>query len=63
VIVIFSICSLTHLAASLGFLEALQLLAQYGADFELETPKGVRPIHDAAANGQAGMELISMFIL
>jgi len=47
--------SLTHLAASLGFLEALQLLAQYGADFELQTSKGVRPIHDAAANGQAGM--------
>jgi len=46
---------LSHLAASLGFLEALQLLAQYGADFELHTSKGVRPIHDAAANGQAGM--------
>lgn len=48
-------CSVAHLAASIGSLEALLLLTQYGADFELHTPTGVRPIHDAASNGQAGI--------
>ena len=46
---------MAHLAASIGSLETLLLLAQYGADFELQTPKGIKPIHDAAANGQTGM--------
>lgn len=55
--------SLAHLAASIGSLEALLLLAQYGADFELQTSKGIRPIHDAAANGQAGILLITVFIV
>ena len=52
--------SLAHLAAGVGSLEILLLLAQYGADFELQTSKGIRPIHDAAANGQAG--IISLII-
>ena len=51
----FNTNSLAHLAASIGLLEALLLLAQYGADFELQTPNGIKPIHDAAANGQAGI--------
>ena len=46
---------MAHLTASIGLLEALQLLEQYGADFELHTSKGIKPIHDAAANGQTGM--------
>ena len=46
--------SVAHLAASIGFLEALLLLAQYGADYELPTSRGIKPIHDAAANGQTG---------
>lgn len=54
VLFLLTINSLAHLAASIGSLETLLLLAQYGADFELQTPKGVKPIHDAAANGQAG---------
>ena len=54
----FFLCSLAHLAASVGSVEALQLLIQYGADFELYTPTGIRPIHDAAANGQAGELLV-----
>ena len=51
----FDMTSLAHFAASNGSLEALYLLAQYGADFEMHTPEGIKPIHDAAANGQAGI--------
>ena len=50
----FNITSLAHLAASVGSLQILQLLTHYGANFELQTFNGIRPIHDAAANGQAG---------
>ena len=54
---------MAHLAASVGALEALLLLTQYGADFELHTPTGVRPIHDAASNGQAGTYTVLLLIL
>lgn len=42
-----------HIAAERGYLEAAELLIEYGADVNKQTPQGETPLHSAASEGQA----------
>ncbi|CAG5126592.1 unnamed protein product, partial [Candidula unifasciata] len=46
-------CTASHLAALNGHLQALMLMAGYGADFNVLASDGGNPIHHAAAKGHA----------
>ena len=43
-----------HVAASVGAVECLQVLAAHGADLEQRSMHGAQPLHEAAASGQTG---------
>jgi ankyrin repeat protein len=44
-----------HIAATLGSIEALELLTTYNGDINAVNAMNVTPIHDAATNGQIGV--------
>ena len=44
----------SHVAATIGSVQCLQTLQAYGASLSLKSKYGATPLHEAAANGNAG---------
>ena len=44
----------SHVAATIGSVHCLQTLQAYGANLSLKSKYGATPLHEAAANGNAG---------
>ena len=44
----------SHVAATVGSVQCLQTLQAYGASLSIKSKYGATPLHEAAANGNAG---------
>ena len=51
----------SHIAATVGSMQCIQILQAYGADFGAKSVHGATPMHEAAASGNTGLSL-SLFI-